>query len=102
MKVEKRERRGMAMPMSIGKELFCMEQSRQSIGTRKDLVLYRLETAKSDLNAARISWMQRNIKEQTTGHIMLFFMRVIMMTSILQAGRKQNDSLQWQTSESVL
>lgn len=31
-----------------------MEQPNQSMGTRKDLVLYRIQTAKSDLNAARI------------------------------------------------
>lgn len=31
-----------------------MEQSNQNMGTRKDLVLYRIQTAKSDLNAARI------------------------------------------------
>lgn len=42
------------MPMLIRKELFCMEQPSQNMGTRKDLVLYRIQTAKSDLNAARI------------------------------------------------
>lgn len=31
-----------------------MEQPKQNAGTRKDLVLYRIQTAKSDLNAARI------------------------------------------------
>lgn len=31
-----------------------MEQLNQNIGTRKDLALYRIQTAKSDLNAARI------------------------------------------------
>ncbi len=31
-----------------------MEQPDQNIGTRKDLVLYRIQSAKSDLNAARI------------------------------------------------
>lgn len=31
-----------------------MEQPRQNIGTKKDLVLYRIQTAKSDLNAAKI------------------------------------------------
>lgn len=31
-----------------------MEQPNQNMGTRKDLVLYRIQTAKSDLNAARI------------------------------------------------
>lgn len=31
-----------------------MEQPSRNMGTRKDLVLYRIQTAKSDLNAARI------------------------------------------------
>lgn len=31
-----------------------MEQPRKDIGTRKDLVLYRLQTAKADLKSARI------------------------------------------------
>ena len=30
-----------------------MEQPNQEIGTRKDLVLYRLETARNDLRSAR-------------------------------------------------
>ncbi len=30
-----------------------MEQPNQEVGTRKDLVLYRLETAKNDLRSAR-------------------------------------------------
>lgn len=31
-----------------------MEQLNRNTGSRKDLVLYRIQTAKSDLNAARI------------------------------------------------
>ncbi|MDD7390995.1 MAG: hypothetical protein PUG60_15355 [Lachnospiraceae bacterium] len=31
-----------------------MEQSKEDIGTRKDLVRYRLQTARSDLKSARI------------------------------------------------
>lgn len=31
-----------------------MERLSQNVGTRKDLVLHRIQTAKSDLNAARI------------------------------------------------
>lgn len=31
-----------------------MEQPRNELGTKKDLVMYRLQTAKSDLNSARI------------------------------------------------
>lgn len=30
-----------------------MEQHNQEIGTRRDLVLYRLETARNDLKSAR-------------------------------------------------
>ena len=39
--------------MFIKKGQFCMEQHNQEIGTRRDLVLYRLETAKNDLKSAR-------------------------------------------------
>jgi hypothetical protein len=31
-----------------------MEQHKDDIGTKKDLVLYRLQTAKADLKSARI------------------------------------------------
>lgn len=31
-----------------------MEQLRENFGTRKDLVMYRLETSKNDLKSARI------------------------------------------------
>ncbi len=31
-----------------------MERPKKDIGTRKDLVLYRLQTAKADLKSARI------------------------------------------------
>ena len=31
-----------------------MEQPKETIGTKKDLVLYRLQTARSDLKSARI------------------------------------------------
>lgn len=41
-----------------------MEQYNEKIGTRKDLVSYRIETAKSDLKSAKIS-----------EPIMQFFMR---------------------------
>lgn len=42
------------MPILIKREWFYMEQHKNEIGTRKDLVLYRIQTAKSDLNSARI------------------------------------------------
>lgn len=35
-------------------DLICMEQHSQEIGTRRDLVVYRLETAKNDLRSARV------------------------------------------------
>uniref|UniRef100_UPI0040260C65 HEPN domain-containing protein n=2 Tax=Blautia stercoris TaxID=871664 RepID=UPI0040260C65 len=38
----------------IEKESFYMEQHKQEIGTKKDLVLYRLETAKKDLKSAKV------------------------------------------------
>ena len=31
-----------------------MEQSKEDIGTKKDLVLYRLQTARSDLKSAKL------------------------------------------------
>lgn len=52
-----------------------MEQYNEKIGTRKDLVSYRIETAKSDLKSAKILLMQVNIKAQITEPIMQFFMR---------------------------
>ena len=42
------------MPIFIEKGWFCMEQPKEEIGTKKDLVFYRLETARADLKSARI------------------------------------------------
>ena len=42
------------IPIFIKKELFCMEQHNHEIGTRRDLVLYRLETARNDLRSSRV------------------------------------------------
>ncbi|MFR1834426.1 MAG: HEPN domain-containing protein [Lachnospiraceae bacterium] len=39
-----------------------MEQRKEDIGTRKDLVLYRLRTAKADLKAARILFVAEEYK----------------------------------------
>ena len=39
-----------------------MEQRKEDIGTRKDLVLYRLRTAKADLKAARILFVTEEYK----------------------------------------
>lgn len=52
-----------------------MEQYNEKIGTRKDLVSYRIETAKSDLKSAKILLNAVNIKAQITEPIMQFFMR---------------------------
>lgn len=43
----------MDLDTTIKKEWYCMEQPK-NIGMRKDLVLYRLQTAKEDLKSARI------------------------------------------------
>ena len=42
------------MRIFIRKESFCMERPEEKIGTTKDLVLYRLQTARDDLKSARI------------------------------------------------
>ena len=44
-------------------------------GTQKDLVLYRIETSKSDIKAAEILLAAKNSVEQITGHIMGFTMQ---------------------------
>lgn len=42
------------MPTFIKREWFYMEQPKEDIGTRKDLCLYRIQTAKENLKSARI------------------------------------------------
>lgn len=42
------------MQMSIKKESCCMMQLNKEIGTREDLVKYRLKTAEDDLRSAKI------------------------------------------------
>lgn len=42
------------MPMWIRKELSYMEPHKEDIGTREDLALYRIQTAKENLRSARI------------------------------------------------
>lgn len=44
-------------------------------GTQKDLVLYRIETSKSDIKAAEILLAAKDSVEQITGHIMGFTMQ---------------------------
>ena len=41
-----------------------MEQHNQEIGTRRDLVLYRLETARNDLKSARALFSIENCAEK--------------------------------------
>ena len=45
-----------------------MEQHSQEIGTRRDLVVYRLETAKNDLRSARVLL---NIEDYKRSAVML-------------------------------
>ena len=52
-----------------------MEQPREDTGTRKDLVLYRIQAAKGDLKAARILLAAEEYKGRITEPIMLFFMQ---------------------------
>ena len=63
-----------------------MEQHNQEIGTRRDLVLYRLETARNDLKSARALFSI----EDYNG------MPVIMMIFILQVKKNQNGRFQLQ------
>ena len=58
-------------------------------GTRKDLVLYRIETSKSDIKAAESFWQLKNSVEQITGHIMQSFMR--LMQCMQSTARHTND-----------
>ena len=55
-----------------------MEQHNLEIGTRRDLVLYRLETARTDLKSARaLFFLLKIIKEPITEHIIPFFMQLM-------------------------
>ena len=42
-----------------------MEQHNQEIGTRRDLVLYRLETARNDLKSARALFSIENCESHS-------------------------------------
>ena len=50
------------MQTSKKKEWFYMEQHSEDIGTRKDLCLYRIQTAKDTLKAARILFEAKEYK----------------------------------------
>ena len=57
-----------------------MEQPNQEIGTRKDLVLYRLETARKDLRSARALLAIEDYKVPTTGLIIQSFTQSMRCT----------------------
>lgn len=57
-----------------------MEQHREDIGTRKDLVFYRLQTAKANLKSARILLASEEYKERIIELTMLFFMPSMLFT----------------------
>lgn len=42
------------MPIFRKRVLYCMKQHKEELGTRKDLVLYRLQTSKDALKSAKI------------------------------------------------
>lgn len=50
-----------------------MEQHSEDIGTRKDLCLYRIQTAKDTLKAARILFEAKSIRALIIVHIMPYF-----------------------------
>lgn len=52
-----------------------MEQHSEDIGTRKDLCLYRIQTAKDTLKAARILFEAKEYKSANNLHIMQYFRR---------------------------
>ena len=51
-----------------------MAYPNENVGTRKDLVLYRLQTAKGDLKSARILLDAEEYKNANNDPTMLFFM----------------------------
>lgn len=55
-----------------------MGQLKEDIGTRKDLALYRLQTARSDLKSARILLAAEEYKGANNQLTMLFFMRSML------------------------
>lgn len=52
-----------------------MERHNEDIGTKKDLMLYRLENAKSDLKSAKILLAAEEYKGANNRAIMQFFIR---------------------------
>ena len=63
-----------SMQISGKRGLYYMENPKEDTGTRKDLCLYRIQTAKENLNAARILLAAGEYKSSTTAPIMLFSM----------------------------
>lgn len=52
-----------------------MEQHEENIGTKKDLCLYRIQSAKENLKSAKILFAAKEYKGQIIVHIMLYFMQ---------------------------
>ena len=73
-----------------------MEQHNQEIGTRRDLVLYRLETAKNDLKSARALFAiedYRGANNLSLIHICNIggvILMVLMISSLLYFSLKKN------------
>lgn len=62
------------MQMFKEKELFCMEKHKDNYGSRKDLVMYRIQASKSNLKSARILLEAEEYKSANNRDIMLFSM----------------------------
>lgn len=79
-----------------------MKQRKPEIGTRRDLVLYRLETAKNDLKSARALFaMEKTIEEQITEHIKLSFMRLMPYMLLMEKHIKDTKML-WRISTRIM
>lgn len=79
-----------------------MEQHNQEIGTRRDLVLYRLKTARNDLKSARaLYFLLKIIKELITERTIPSFMQ--LMQYMLSAVKHIKDiKMLWQTSIRIM
>ena len=76
-----------------------MKQRKPEIGTRRDLVLYRLETAKNDLKSARALFAME--EEQITEHIKLSFMRLMPYMLLMEKHIKDTKML-WRISTRIM
>lgn len=75
-----------------------MEQHNHEIGTRRDLVLYRLETARNDLKSARTLFSIEDYKgANNRAYYVLSFMQ--LMQCMLSAVKRIKDiKMLWRTS----